>query len=183
MHDDVGARRVLHPGARTPALFALGQLHWLGQPRPQRLARVVLRHKAVGTDKTVAVERFSVAEADDVHHAVAVERVIGLQRRVQRVLGVAQVDAVQIARDFALDGDRGRRRPTRWSAVATDRSDTDGRRLRAGSTGTCRRSSTSMVMRPGSCRRRNSPWWRCCRRNSACQRFSRSRPDSRRPRR
>ena len=43
-------------------------------------------------------------EADDVHHAVAVERVVGLKRRVQRVFGVPQVDAVQVAGDFALDG-------------------------------------------------------------------------------
>ena len=37
-------------------------------------------------------------------HTVAVERVIRLQRRVQRVFGVAQVDTVQVAGDFALHG-------------------------------------------------------------------------------
>ena len=37
------------------------------------------------------------------HHAVAVERVVGLDRGVQRVLGVAQVDAVEVGRDLALD--------------------------------------------------------------------------------
>ncbi len=37
------------------------------------------------------------------HHAVAVERVVELQRRVQRVLGVAQVHPVEVARDLALD--------------------------------------------------------------------------------
>ena len=104
--DDVGARRVLHPGASAPALVALGQLHRLGQARPQRLAGLVLGQEAVGADKAVAVEGFSVAESDDVQHAVAVERVVGLHRRVQRVLGVAQVDTVEIAGDFALDGDQ-----------------------------------------------------------------------------
>ncbi len=62
------------------------------------------RPRNLGANKTVAVEGFSVAEADHVQHAVAVERVIGLQRRVQRVLGVAQVDAVQVAGDLALHG-------------------------------------------------------------------------------
>ncbi len=104
--DDVGARRVLHPGAGAPAPVALGQLHRLGQARPQRLARLVLGQETIGADKAVAVERFSVAEPDDVHHAVAVERVIGLQRRVQRVFGVAQIDAVEVAGDLALDGDQ-----------------------------------------------------------------------------
>ena len=84
--------------------FALGQLHRFGQPRPQWLARFVLGQETVGADKAVAVEGFSVTEADHVQHPVAVERVIGLHRRVQRVFGVAQVDAVQVAGDFALDG-------------------------------------------------------------------------------
>ena len=104
VHDDVGARCVLHPGAGAPALLALGQLHRLGESRPQRLAGFVLRQEAVGADKPVAVEGVSVAEADHVQHAVAVERVIGLQRRVERVFGVAQVDAIQVARDFPFHG-------------------------------------------------------------------------------
>lgn len=87
-------------------MLALGQLHGLGQPRPQRPTRLVLGQKPVGADKTVAVEGLSIPEADHVHHAVAVERVIGLQCGMQRILGVAQVDAVQVVRDLTLDGDQ-----------------------------------------------------------------------------
>ncbi len=104
--DDVGARRVLHPGAGAPASVALGQLHRFGQARPQRLGRLVLGQESVGADKSVAVEGFSIAKADDVQHAVAVERVIGLHRRVQRVFGVAQIDAVEVVGNFTLDGDQ-----------------------------------------------------------------------------
>ena len=95
----------------------------LGQAGPQRPAGVVLREESVGADEPVAVERLSVAESDDVQHAVAVERVIRLQRRVQRVLGVAQVDAVEVARDLALDDRQvvgvplGGLRPPRAGAV------------------------------------------------------------------
>ena len=96
-------RRVLHQRPCAPAVVALGDLDGLGDARPQRPARVLLGDEAVGADEPVAVERLSVAEADDVHHAVAVERVVDLQRRVQRVLGVAQVHAVEVGRDLALD--------------------------------------------------------------------------------
>ena len=80
--DDVGARCVFHPGAGATTPVTFGQLHRLGQAGPQRLARLVFGQETVGTDKTVAVERFSVTKSDDVQHAIAVERVIGLQRRV-----------------------------------------------------------------------------------------------------
>ena len=101
MHDDIGARCVLHQRARAPAVVTLGDLHRLGQARPQRTAGFVLGRQSVGADESVAVERFSVPETDDVNHAVAVEGVVELQRRVQRVLGVAQIHPVQILRDFA----------------------------------------------------------------------------------
>ena len=45
-------------------------------------AGLLLGFKAIGAHETVAVERFSITEADDVHHAIAVEGVIALQRRV-----------------------------------------------------------------------------------------------------
>src|ERR1700722_4320656 len=64
--DDVGARRILHPGASAPALVALGQLHRLGQPRPKWLADLVFGKEAIGADKPVAVEGFPVTESDDV---------------------------------------------------------------------------------------------------------------------
>ncbi len=106
VHDDVGARRVLHQCSGAPAVVALGDLHRFGQSRPQRAAGFILGGKAVGADEPVAVERLSVPEADDVDHAVAVERVVELQRRVQRILGVAQIHPVEVARDFALhDGE------------------------------------------------------------------------------
>ena len=37
-------------------------------------------------------------------HPVTVERMVALQRRMQRVLGVAQVDAVEIVGDLAVNG-------------------------------------------------------------------------------
>ena len=123
VHDDVGARRVLHQRPRAPAVVALGDLHRLGQARPQRAAGFVLGRQPVGADEPVAVERFSVPEADDVDHAVAVERVVELQRRVQRVLGVAQIHPVEVPRDLAFDGGEvvgvplGGLRPPRTGAV------------------------------------------------------------------
>ena len=85
-------------------MFSLGQLDGLGQAGPQRATRLVLGKESFGSDEAVAVERFSVAEPDDVHHAVTVERVIRLQGRVQRVLGVAQIHAVEVVRDLAVEG-------------------------------------------------------------------------------
>ena len=104
VHDHVGAGGILHQCPCAPAFVALGDLHRFGQAWPQRSARLVLCGKSVGTNEPVAVEGFPVAEPHDVHHAVAVERMVELERRVQWVLGVAQVDAVQVAWDLALDG-------------------------------------------------------------------------------
>ena len=101
VHDDVGARRVLHPGARAPAVGPRRCRRVLGEPGPQRPAGVLLRDEAVGADESVAVEGLSVSESDGMHHRVTVERVIDLQRRMDRVLGVAQVDAVEVVRNLA----------------------------------------------------------------------------------
>ena len=104
VHDDVGADDASFISVRAPQPSSrLASCDGLGDARPQRAARLVLGDEAVGADEPVAVERLAVAEADDVDHAVAVERVVDLQRRVQRVLGVAQVDAVEVGRDLALD--------------------------------------------------------------------------------
>ena len=103
VHDHVGARRVLHQSACAPAVVTFGHPNRLGQAGPQRPAGLVFRQESVGADEPVAVERFSVAESDDVQHAVAVEGVIRLERGVQRVLGVAQIDAVEIPRNLTLD--------------------------------------------------------------------------------
>jgi hypothetical protein len=64
-----------------------------------------LGREAVGTDETVAVEGRSVTEAD-VQHSVAVERPINVQRGMQRIFGIAQIDAVQVVGNLAFDRDQ-----------------------------------------------------------------------------
>ena len=105
VHHDVRGRRILHQRPCTPAVVDTGQFDGFGDARPQRPARPVLLVEAVGAHEPVAVERLPVPKADDVQHAVAVERVVVLQRRVQRVLGVAQIHAVEVGRQ--LSGDHG----------------------------------------------------------------------------
>ena len=82
VHHDVGARGVLEERPGTPAVIDLRQRQRFGQPGPQRASCLLLGFKAIGAHETVAVERFSVTEADDVHHSIAIEGVIALQRRV-----------------------------------------------------------------------------------------------------
>src|SRR3989344_4874769 len=73
------------------------------QAAPVRPARLLLRLEAARADETVAIMRLAAAEIDLVDHAVAVERVIFAQRLVNLVLGIAQINAVEILRDRALD--------------------------------------------------------------------------------
>ena len=75
-------------------------------------------------------------------HAVAVERVIAAERLVNLVLGVAQVDAVEVA-SGSRPPRRARSRPTRWSAGARRRCGRDGRRRRAAGTAGARERSPS----------------------------------------
>ena len=98
------------------------------------------------------------------HHAVAVERVVELERGVQRVLGVAQVDAVEVVRDLALDDVRssashsvvcGRHGPVRYGWSSSSGSVDRNLPTISG--------LTAAISRPHS--RRSSPWWRCCRRS------------------
>ena len=103
VHGDIGAGGVLHQGACTPAVVALGELHRLGDPGPQRAGGLVLGQESVGADEPVAIACLSVPKVDDVQHAVTVERMVGLERGVQRVLGVAQIHPVQVGRDLTLD--------------------------------------------------------------------------------
>ena len=103
VHHDVGTRGVFEQGSRTPAMVDFGQRQGFGQSRPQRTAGGVLGLERLGAHKPVAVERFSVPEADDVQHGITVERVVGLQRRVQWILGVAQIDPVEVGGDLAVD--------------------------------------------------------------------------------
>ncbi len=80
--DDVVGLRVLHEATSAPAVFPLGQLHRFCQTRPQRPAGLVLGQESIGANKSVAVEGFSITEADDMDHAVAIEGVVGRECRV-----------------------------------------------------------------------------------------------------
>ena len=102
VHHHVGGGRVLHPAAGAPAR-PLGQFRVLGDPGPQRAARLLLGGQAVGADEPVPVGHLPVPERDLVDHAVAVERVVPGDGGVQRVLGVAQVNAVQVGGQLAGD--------------------------------------------------------------------------------
>ena len=73
------------------------------EPVQAALFGLVFLGEPVRSNEPVAVERFTVSEPDNVHHAVAVERVVELQRGVQRILGVAQVHPVEVGRDLTLD--------------------------------------------------------------------------------
>ena len=64
------------------------------------MARLLLGDEAIGAHEPVAVEGLAVAEADNVHHAVAVERVVDLSGGMDRVLGVPQIDTVQVGRQL-----------------------------------------------------------------------------------
>ncbi len=109
MHDDVGARRVLHASARAPAVVAQRLIGAAEYAAPQRVPGVLLRRKSRGAHEAVPVVGPPVAEPDHVQHAVAIERVVQLiDRWVHGVLGVAEVDAAQIERDLTLDVEVGR---------------------------------------------------------------------------
>ena len=138
VHDHVGRRGVLHPAAGAPAVRAGRDVRVLGDPGPQRAAGFLLGQQPVGADEPVPVGHLPVPERDLVDHPVAVEGVIPDDGRMQRVLGVAQVHAVQIVGQVALDV-AGRPRRTRCSAAATDPTGTGGRRHRARSRASCRR--------------------------------------------
>ncbi len=102
MHYHVGAGGVLQRALRAPALALRTRRH-LRQARPQRAPRGFLGEKTLGAHETVAVRGVAVAKADRVQQAVAVEGMVLAQRLVHRVLAVAQVDAVEIARQAAFD--------------------------------------------------------------------------------
>ena len=99
---DVGRRRVLHATARAPAV-AQRACRRLDDAGPLRRTGGVLGGEPGGAHHAVAIARAPVLELDRVNHAVAVERVVATDRRVQRVLGVAQVHAIELARDRALE--------------------------------------------------------------------------------
>ena len=109
VHDDVGARRVLHARARAPAVGAERLFGRAENAAPQGVAGGLLGLEPDGADEAVAVVGAPVVEVEHVEHAVAVERVVQpVDRRVDRVLGVAQVDAVEIVGDLADHVEIGR---------------------------------------------------------------------------
>jgi len=102
VHDDVGGGGVLHPAARAPAVLAQRGARVLRQPGPQRAAGFLLGQQPVGANEPVPVGHLPVPERHLVDHPVAVEGVVPDDGRVQRVLGVAQVHAVQVVGQLAL---------------------------------------------------------------------------------
>ncbi|MNL03576.1 hypothetical protein D3C87_1241170 [compost metagenome] len=100
VNDDVGRGGILQPAMRAPArLFR--QRRMLGQTGPQGAPRRLFGDEALGADKAVAIGGLAVREADSVDHAVAVERVIAAERLLDRVFGVAHIDAVDVGRNLA----------------------------------------------------------------------------------
>ncbi|MCY1013864.1 hypothetical protein OV079_51735 [Nannocystis pusilla] len=79
------------------------QARVLGDAGVLRAAGRELLGEGAGRDEAVAVAGAAAGEADGVQHAVAVERVVALERRDQRVLGVAHVEAGEVVRDGAGD--------------------------------------------------------------------------------
>ena len=106
VHHDVGARGILEHGAGAPAVVGSGQCQRFGQAGPQRTPGLLFGFEGLGPDEPVAVERLSVPETDDVQHGVAIEGVIRLECGVQRVLGVAQVETVEVGGDLTLHSDQ-----------------------------------------------------------------------------
>ncbi len=102
VHHHVGAGGVLDGAMCTPARprREFGVLH---QPGPQAAVGLDLRREPLGLHEAVAVVRTAVLEADHVQHAVAIEGVVTADGLVNRVLRVAQVDAVDVGRDAACD--------------------------------------------------------------------------------
>ena len=73
------------------------------QAAPQRAAGLLLGLEAARAHPAVAIGRAAALEVDLVQHPVAVERMEAAERLVDLVLGVADIDAVDVGRDRALD--------------------------------------------------------------------------------
>ena len=86
--------------AKSGALRGAGPVH---QPAPKRLPRLLFGDEAARAHKAVPIVGLAVSEADLVQHAVGVERMVLSERLVDLVLGVAKVDAVDIAGDGAFN--------------------------------------------------------------------------------
>ena len=86
--------------SKTGAFGGAVRVH---QPAPQALARNLFGFETLGAHKAVAIARFAARNADLMDHRVAIKRVVSAKRLMHRVFGVAQIDAVHIRRDGALD--------------------------------------------------------------------------------
>ncbi len=102
MDDDVGGGGVLQRPVR-PEARPQAQRRRIGQAAPQRAAGLLLGRKAAGAHEAVAIAGEAGVEVDLVDHGVAVEGVEPPQRLVDLVLGVAQIDAVEVDGDRAVD--------------------------------------------------------------------------------
>ena len=102
MDHHVGAGRILDAavGAEAGTLRHSRPVH---HPAPQALARLLLRLETAAAHEAVAIVGLAVAEADLMQHPVAVEGMVTAQGRVNLVLGVADIDAVDVRRDRPLD--------------------------------------------------------------------------------
>src|SRR5205085_353606 len=71
--------------------------------RPQRAARGLFLDEAVGAHEAVAERRASILEAHRAQQAVAVEGMVAAERLMERVLGVAEIHAGEVAGNLAFD--------------------------------------------------------------------------------
>ncbi len=98
--DDIGGRGVLESAARAPAR-AGGERRPVNQAGVEGLTSGLLLLKPPRADEAVAVFAATVLKTQQVHHAVAVEGVVGTQRLMYGVLRVAQVDPIETPRNLA----------------------------------------------------------------------------------
>ena len=102
MDDDVGARRIFQAAMRAKP-WALRCARPVHQPAPQRSPDILLGLKAACAHEAVAVRRATAREIDLVDHPVAIEGMIFAERLVQLILGIAEIDAVEIGGDRTFD--------------------------------------------------------------------------------
>src|SRR5207237_6388999 len=95
MPDDVRVAGVLEGGN-------LGGLE-LEEPAVERAARLLLLPEPAAQHVAVPVDGVAVLERDGVDHAVAVEPVIAAERREGGIGTIAEVGAVQLARNLSRD--------------------------------------------------------------------------------
>ena len=101
MHHHIGAGGVFDGPMRAPTGSA-GEGRVFHQTGPQAFSCLHFGAEPFGLHKAVAVGNFAVFETDHVHHAIAVKRVVAPDGLVHRVLRVAQINTVNIFRNFAF---------------------------------------------------------------------------------